>query len=107
MGRTNRGRVAGGVAHRRPGAGAGGQRRAQIGRHLEVPREATGGEGGVRRSGRLNLGLNFSRMLMGLGLAIEMVIFLYWVGQKFRYAMTYLAHLLGPPLPGSSIFLSQ
>ena len=92
MGRTNRGRVSGGggegeeapsgggVAHRRPGASAGGRRRAQIGRRLEVPREATGGEGGVRRSGRLNLGLNFSRMLMGLGLAIEMLTFFYWVG---------------------------
>ena len=82
MGRTNRGRVAGGVAHRRPGAGPGGQRRAQIRRRLEVLREATGGEGGFRRSGRLNLGLNFSRMLMGLGLAIEMLTFFLLGGLK-------------------------
>ena len=86
----------GGVARRPEQAPAEGAGRAAFG----------GFEGGDGRGVRESEGsARFS--FLGLGLAIEMVIFLYWVGQKFRYAMTYLAHLLGPPLPDSSIFLSQ
>ena len=42
-------------------------------------------------------------MLLGLGLAN---ISFYWVGWNFRYAVAYMAHPLGPPLPNRHVTLA-